>query len=368
MGTQSAPPTRAGPPHCLRPPRSPARTRAQAGLALYDARSVHKTPHPHGRAVIAAVRRGSGTASGTRQVLRVAFPSPCARYASTTPSPQTERRLDPRDPPKVGVYACGPTVYGRVHVGNARPYVVFSLLKRFLEHEGYDATFVANITDVNDKIYDAARERGVPSADLAREMTEAYVADTELLGLGPAGQRAEGERDDRGDRGADRGPDRRRPRLRGGRRRLLPRRELRRLREALQPPARRDAAGRGRRLGRAQARAAGLRALEDAQGGRGHLVGVALGRRPAGLAHRVLGDGRGDPRRGLRDPRRRLRPDLPPPRERDRADRGRPRRAAGAPLDAQRHGRDGRREDGQVASATSACCTARSSSSAARRS
>jgi cysteinyl-tRNA synthetase len=95
-----------------------------------------------------------------------------------------ERTLEPRDPPRVGIYACGPTVYGRVHVGNARPYVVFSLLKRFLEHEGYDATFVANITDVNDKIYDAARERGVPSAQLAREMTDAYVADTDALGLG----------------------------------------------------------------------------------------------------------------------------------------------------------------------------------------
>ena len=47
-------------------------------------------------------------------------------------------RSSPRDPPRVGIYACGPTVYGRIHVGNARPYVVFSLLKRFLEHEGYD--------------------------------------------------------------------------------------------------------------------------------------------------------------------------------------------------------------------------------------
>jgi cysteinyl-tRNA synthetase len=94
------------------------------------------------------------------------------------------RRLEPRDPPRVGIYACGPTVYGRVHVGNARPYVVFSLLKRFLEHEGYDAAFVANVTDVNDKIYDAARERGVPSDQLAREMTDAYVADTDELGLG----------------------------------------------------------------------------------------------------------------------------------------------------------------------------------------
>jgi len=92
--------------------------------------------------------------------------------------------LEPRDPGRVAMYACGPTVYGRIHVGNARPYVVFSLLKRFLEHEGYDVTFVANVTDVNDKIYDAARAAGVPSERLAREMTAAYVADTDGLGLG----------------------------------------------------------------------------------------------------------------------------------------------------------------------------------------
>jgi cysteinyl-tRNA synthetase len=93
-------------------------------------------------------------------------------------------RLQPRRPGRVGVYACGPTVYGRIHVGNARPYVVFSLLKRFLEHEGYRTTLVVNVTDVNDKIYDAARERGVASQDLAREMTAHYVADTDRLGLG----------------------------------------------------------------------------------------------------------------------------------------------------------------------------------------
>jgi cysteinyl-tRNA synthetase len=91
---------------------------------------------------------------------------------------------EPGDGRRVGVYACGPTVYGRIHVGNARPFVVFSLLKRFLEHEGYDTTLVVNITDVNDKIYDAARERGVPSAELAREMTAAYVEDTDRLELG----------------------------------------------------------------------------------------------------------------------------------------------------------------------------------------
>jgi cysteinyl-tRNA synthetase len=94
------------------------------------------------------------------------------------------RALEPREPGQVGIYACGPTVYGRIHVGNARPFVVFSLLKRFLIHEGYQVTFVANITDVNDKIYAAAAELGVESADLAREMTDAYIADTDGLGLG----------------------------------------------------------------------------------------------------------------------------------------------------------------------------------------
>jgi cysteinyl-tRNA synthetase len=94
------------------------------------------------------------------------------------------RALEPREDARVGIYACGPTVYGPVHVGNARPYVVFSLLKRFLQHEGYEATFVANVTDVNDKIYDAARAAGVPSAELAREMTLRYEEDTGRLGLG----------------------------------------------------------------------------------------------------------------------------------------------------------------------------------------
>jgi cysteinyl-tRNA synthetase len=92
--------------------------------------------------------------------------------------------VEPREDGRIGIYACGPTVYGRIHVGNARPYVVFLLLKRFLEHEGYDTTLVVNVTDVNDKIYDAARERGVPSDELAREMTAAYVEDTDRLGLG----------------------------------------------------------------------------------------------------------------------------------------------------------------------------------------
>jgi cysteinyl-tRNA synthetase len=92
--------------------------------------------------------------------------------------------LRPRDPGKVGMYACGPTVYSRIHIGNARPFVIFSLLKRFLEHEGYAVKLVVNVTDVNDKIYDAAGPQGRPSAELAAEMTERYRQDTDALGLG----------------------------------------------------------------------------------------------------------------------------------------------------------------------------------------
>jgi cysteinyl-tRNA synthetase len=91
--------------------------------------------------------------------------------------------LRPRDPGRVGIYACGPTVYSRIHIGNARPFVVFGLMKRFLEHEGFAVTLVVNVTDVNDKIYTAARAAGVPSEELARAMTAAYIADTDALGI-----------------------------------------------------------------------------------------------------------------------------------------------------------------------------------------
>jgi cysteinyl-tRNA synthetase len=92
--------------------------------------------------------------------------------------------LDLREPGKVSIYACGPTVYSRIHIGNARPYVLFMLLRRFLEHEGLAVTFASNVTDINDKIYVAAREAGVPSGRLAAEMTSAYFEDTSRLGLG----------------------------------------------------------------------------------------------------------------------------------------------------------------------------------------
>ena len=94
------------------------------------------------------------------------------------------QRLEPGPDGQVGIYACGPTTYGPIHIGNARPYVIFSLLRRFLAHEGYAPTLVINLTDVNDKIYDAAREEGVPSAGYAERMIAAYTADTNALGIG----------------------------------------------------------------------------------------------------------------------------------------------------------------------------------------
>src|SRR4051794_11277264 len=83
------------------------------------------------------------------------------------------RVLDPDA--EIGIYACGPTVYSRIHIGNARPFVVFSLLARFLASEGYRTKLVINVTDINDKIYTAAGQAGEPSAEFARQMTAAYL-------------------------------------------------------------------------------------------------------------------------------------------------------------------------------------------------
>jgi cysteinyl-tRNA synthetase len=93
------------------------------------------------------------------------------------------RRLDdlPAPPGPVRMYFCGPTVYARAHVGNARPYVIGMWLLSWLRSRGYEATLVHNITDVNDKIYDAAPGK---SAELAARATEWYLQDTGDLGLG----------------------------------------------------------------------------------------------------------------------------------------------------------------------------------------
>ena len=93
------------------------------------------------------------------------------------------RRLEglPAPPGPVRMYFCGPTVYQRAHIGNARPFVLGMWLRSWLRARGYDATLVHNITDVNDKIYDAAPGA---SAALAVEATQWYLDDTRDLGLG----------------------------------------------------------------------------------------------------------------------------------------------------------------------------------------
>jgi cysteinyl-tRNA synthetase len=87
----------------------------------------------------------------------------------------------PEPPARIGMYTCGPTVYQRIHIGNARPYVISLWLKRWLAARGYDVTLVENITDVNDRIYEAAPNR---SAELAASAAQWYVDDTNGLGLG----------------------------------------------------------------------------------------------------------------------------------------------------------------------------------------
>ena len=93
--------------------------------------------------------------------------------------------VEPSTPGVLRVYSCGPTVYGRIHVGNARPYWTAMVLKRASERLlGLPARVAINITDVNDKIYTAAVAQGVPSQELADRMADAYRADTDGLGLG----------------------------------------------------------------------------------------------------------------------------------------------------------------------------------------
>ncbi|MFA5809880.1 MAG: cysteine--tRNA ligase, partial [Thermoleophilia bacterium] len=92
--------------------------------------------------------------------------------------------FNPRDPGKVGIYVCGPTVYDYVHVGNARPYVFFAVLSRYLRKIGYEVKLVENLTDVDDKIIERANKEGATSDAIAKRFSTAYREDTGRLGLG----------------------------------------------------------------------------------------------------------------------------------------------------------------------------------------
>ena len=98
-----------------------------------------------------------------------------------------KRVFEPADPTRVTMYVCGPTVYNRAHIGNARPAVVFDVLARLLRHSyGADAlVYARNVTDVDDKIIDAARAEGVDPETITRRYEDYYLADMGALGVSP---------------------------------------------------------------------------------------------------------------------------------------------------------------------------------------
>ena len=87
---------------------------------------------------------------------------------------------------KVGIYACGPTVYNYFHIGNARPFITFDVLRRQLEREGYEVTFVQNFTDIDDKMIRRANEEGITVKELADRFIAEYFKDAKALGIRPA--------------------------------------------------------------------------------------------------------------------------------------------------------------------------------------
>jgi cysteinyl-tRNA synthetase len=91
--------------------------------------------------------------------------------------------LEPIEPGKVGIYACGPTVYNFFHIGNARVFVVFDVIRRYLQYRGYAVRYVQNITDVDDKIIKRAEEEGVSAAEVADKYTRCYFEDADALGI-----------------------------------------------------------------------------------------------------------------------------------------------------------------------------------------
>ena len=78
----------------------------------------------------------------------------------------------PIEPGKVRMYVCGPTVYNLIHIGNARPMIVFDTFRRYLEYKGYEVNYVSNFTDVDDKIIRKAQEEGVDAAEVAKRYIE----------------------------------------------------------------------------------------------------------------------------------------------------------------------------------------------------
>ncbi|MEM1485541.1 cysteine--tRNA ligase [Oscillospiraceae bacterium PP1C4] len=99
---------------------------------------------------------------------------------------RSKEEFIPLEPGKVKIYACGPTVYNFIHIGNARPICVFDTLRRYFEYRGYDVTFVQNFTDIDDKLINKANEEGITVKEVAQRYIGEYLTDTQGLGIRPA--------------------------------------------------------------------------------------------------------------------------------------------------------------------------------------
>jgi cysteinyl-tRNA synthetase len=96
---------------------------------------------------------------------------------------RTKENFEPVNPGKVGMYLCGPTVYKPAHIGHMVGPVIFDTVKRYLTYAGFDVTWIVNITDVDDKLINKATEKGMSVTDLAKEMTEDYLDNLNLMGV-----------------------------------------------------------------------------------------------------------------------------------------------------------------------------------------
>ena len=96
---------------------------------------------------------------------------------------RTKEEFKPLEEGKVKMYVCGPTVYNYIHVGNARPFIIFDTLRRYLEYRGYEVTYVQNFTDVDDKIIKRGHEEGISPEDVANKYINEYFVDADGLGI-----------------------------------------------------------------------------------------------------------------------------------------------------------------------------------------
>ena len=96
---------------------------------------------------------------------------------------RTKEEFVPREPGKVAMYVCGPTVYNYIHIGNARTFISFDVIRRYLEWRGYEVVFVQNVTDVDDKIINKANEEGRSAAEVAEEYTKAFIDDMHAVNV-----------------------------------------------------------------------------------------------------------------------------------------------------------------------------------------